>query len=72
METQTPEPVAEPDAIQRAIAYGVDITLLIENLKLTPTERIDHFLHWLAFAEEVRRAGEAKRRRDAARREEVV
>ena len=30
----------EPDAIQRAIEYGVDITLLLENLKLAPSERL--------------------------------
>jgi hypothetical protein len=33
------EPVA-PSAVERAIAFGVDITLLIENLRLTPTERV--------------------------------
>lgn len=27
-------------AVARAIAFGVDITLLIENLRLTPTERV--------------------------------
>jgi len=27
-------------AIERAIVFGVDITLLIENLRLTPTERL--------------------------------
>jgi hypothetical protein len=27
-------------AVERAIAFGVDITLLIENLRLTPTERV--------------------------------
>jgi hypothetical protein len=29
-----------PSAVERAIAFGVDITLLIENLRLTPTERV--------------------------------
>ncbi len=57
---------SKPDAIQRAIEYGVDITLLIENLKRTPTERIDNFLRWMAFAEKVRHAG-VKRRGDDAR-----
>jgi len=32
-------PPAE-SAVARAIAFGVDITLLIENLRLTPTERV--------------------------------
>lgn len=28
-------------AIQRAEAYGIDLSLLDENLRLTPTERAD-------------------------------
>ncbi len=40
MERSKSEKVEEPDAIQHAIEYGVDITLLKENLKLTPTERL--------------------------------
>ncbi|MBI3359515.1 MAG: hypothetical protein HY023_00200 [Chloroflexi bacterium] len=40
----TPEPPSPPEAttsaVERAIAFGVDITLLIENLGLTPTERV--------------------------------
>ncbi len=62
----------EPDAIARAIAYGVDITLLVENLKRTPTERIENLERWVAFLEEVRRAGEMKRKSDAARRKKAV
>jgi len=31
---------SESDAIQRAIEYGVDISLLKENLRLEPTERM--------------------------------
>ncbi len=27
-------------AVERAIEFGIDISLLIENLKLTPTERL--------------------------------
>jgi hypothetical protein len=61
----------EPDAIQRAIEYGVDITLLEENLKRTPTERLENF-RWLAFAAEIRRAGEMSRRSDATRREKDI
>ena len=30
----------QPDAIQLAIAFGVDVTLLQENLKLSPTARL--------------------------------
>jgi hypothetical protein len=31
----------ELSAVERAIAFGVDITLLVENLRLTPTERVE-------------------------------
>ena len=34
------KPVEQQSAVGRARAYGVDITLLLENLKYTPTERI--------------------------------
>jgi len=34
------ERTADDDAIRRAQEYGVDISLLVENRKLTPTERI--------------------------------
>ena len=27
-------------AVERAIEFGIDISLLLENLKLTPTERL--------------------------------
>ena len=40
MEHQKPKESVEPDAVRRAIESGVDVTLLIENLKLTPTERL--------------------------------
>ena len=35
-----PEKPPASSAVERAIAFGVDITLLIENLRLTPTERV--------------------------------
>ena len=59
-------PPAE-SAVARAIAFGVDITLLIENLRLTPTERLrrgEEFLRSvIAFKEEVQRA---RQRQDKA------
>jgi len=59
-------PPAE-SAVARAIAFGVDITLLIENLRLTPTERLrrgEEFLKSvIAFKEEVQRA---RQRQDKA------
>lgn len=72
MDRSNPKRMSEPDAIQRALEYGVDITLLTENLKRTPAERIENFQRWLAFAEEIRRAGEMSRRSDAARREKNI
>ena len=38
---------------------GVDISLLRENLRLTPTERLEHHQQALKFYLEVRRAGTA-------------
>lgn len=35
-----PESAPGQSAVERAIALGVDISLLIENLRLTPTERV--------------------------------
>lgn len=40
-------------------ASGVDLTLLVENLKLTPTERLERNRLALQAAEEVRRAARA-------------
>ncbi len=60
------EPAIESNAIKRAIEYGVDISLLIENLKLTPTERIEKLGRIVAFLEEARRAGVSKRLNDAS------
>jgi hypothetical protein len=40
VDDKSPEQSGEPDALARARDFGIDITLLIENLKLTPTERL--------------------------------
>lgn len=40
VESTSPAHSGEPNAITRARDFGIDITLLIENLKLTPTERL--------------------------------
>jgi hypothetical protein len=50
------------DAVERAKEDGIDITILYENLSRTPTERIENFLRWLEFAEELRRAKQRKER----------
>ncbi len=44
----------------RAKEYGLDLTLLYENLKRTPTERIENFVRWLEFVDELRRSKQRK------------
>jgi len=48
------------DSIKEAIDFGIDVTLLYERLKLTPTERIEKHEQMLEFIEELRRAGKEK------------
>lgn len=48
------------DAIKMAKEYGLDLTLLYENLKRTPTERIENFVRWLEFVDELRKAKKKK------------
>ena len=51
-----------PDPVIDAYKKDVDRTLLRENLKLTPEERLRKLLDLQAFVDEVRRAGRAARR----------
>ena len=55
---RNPRPGSKIEAAQR---YGVDLSLLIENLRLTPAERVER-MHDAAVAVEQAR-GAAKRRR---------
>ncbi|MDI6792734.1 MAG: hypothetical protein QME81_07705 [bacterium] len=48
------------DAVKRAKEEGIDLTLLHENLLRTPTERIENFLQWLGFVEELRKVKQIK------------
>ncbi|MDE3090069.1 MAG: hypothetical protein KGJ80_11865 [Chloroflexota bacterium] len=59
MERSKPQSVGEPDAIQRAIEYGVDISLLRENLRRTPAERIENAARWSAFLDGMEQGGAA-------------
>ena len=59
-------------AIERAIEFGIDISLLEQNLKLTPTERIERLESYVIFLEEVRRAGKMKRRLDASQQQAIT
>ncbi|MEX0781011.1 MAG: hypothetical protein WD557_00055 [Dehalococcoidia bacterium] len=51
----------EPDPVIEAYKKDVDRTLLRENLKLTPTQRLDKLSSLQSFAAELRRAGKAAR-----------
>ena len=53
--------VDESPALQRAVEDGVDLTLLVESLSWTPTERFRRHQQAAAFFEEVRKAGQRKR-----------
>jgi hypothetical protein len=51
----------EPDPVIEAYKRGVDVTLIRENLKLTPHERLLRLIELHRVAEELRRAGEDSR-----------
>jgi hypothetical protein len=53
-----------PDPVVDAYKPGIDRTLIRENLKRTPEERIRALQQLQAFAEELRRAGKAGRPKD--------
>jgi hypothetical protein len=53
----------EPDPVVEAYKKDVDRTLLRENLRRTPEERLDNLAALQAFAAEVRRAGQEARNR---------
>ena len=48
--------------IVRELMRDVDRTLLHENLKLTPEQRLEKFASFMRFITELRRAGENVRR----------
>jgi len=52
----------EPDPVIEFYKKDVDRTLLRENLKLTPEQRLVQLMQHQRFAEELRRAGEKARR----------
>ena len=53
------------DPIERAIWYGIDLTLLKENLRRTPTERLERHRQALLAAEAIRKAAREHRIRKA-------
>ncbi len=57
--------IADPpkgSKLAEARKFGIDLTLLLENLKLTTTERFQRWLSALALVEELQRAGAALRK----------
>lgn len=54
-------PPLTPDPVIEAYKQHVDITLLRENLKRTPQERLDAMIAMLALTEEMQRAMKGKR-----------
>jgi hypothetical protein len=57
------EPGMATDPVIEAYKKGIDRTLLRENLKLTPEQRLLKLIELQRFAEELRRAGKEMRRR---------
>jgi hypothetical protein len=50
------------EALVEALMHDVDRTLLRENLKLTPAQRLEKFVGATRFTFELQRAGERMRR----------
>jgi hypothetical protein len=61
--TRRLEELPPPDArdpVVEVYMMGVDRTLLRENLKLTPTERLEKFADFMEFLEKVRASRSAR------------
>ncbi len=59
-----PEETRQEDAVIEAYKRDVDRTLIRENLRLTPTQRIEKLMAMQRFADELRRAGQEARRKE--------
>lgn len=58
---ERPDP-RDVDPVVEAYRAGIDETLIAENLKLTPEQRLVKWTEHQRFAEELRRAGREARR----------
>jgi hypothetical protein len=56
-------PPRERDPVIEAYKKDVDRTLIRENLKLTPSQRVERLIELQRFDAELRRAGDELRRR---------
>ena len=61
--TQEPAPLAGMDRVIEAYLSGVDRSLLLENLRKTPEQRVLALMALQRLAREARRAGESLRGR---------
>jgi hypothetical protein len=57
----TEKPPLPKDPVIEAYKKDVDVTLLLENLKRTPQERLDRMISMLRLTEEMQRAMKARR-----------
>ncbi|HEX6885117.1 MAG TPA: hypothetical protein VF530_17215 [Planctomycetota bacterium] len=57
------KPLFEPDPVVEAYKKDVDRTLIRENLKLTPSQRVIKLIAHEALDRELRRAGDELRKR---------
>lgn len=60
IESMSDEPQFPEDPVIEAYKRDVDVTLLIENLKRTPQERLDRMISMLRLTEEMQRAMKAR------------
>ena len=60
---------ASTDPVVQAYMRDVDRSLLRENLKLTPAERLQKLVRFSSFTSELRKAGKAANRRKLRQRE---
>ena len=60
------------EEVIQAYMKDVDEGLLLENLKLTPQQRMDKFTRFMESVMELRAAGERMRARQATERESVA
>ena len=56
-------PPLEPDPVIEFYKKDIDRTLIRENLKLSPTERVEKLVELQRFAAELARAGDELRKR---------
>jgi hypothetical protein len=63
------EPMFPKDPVIEAYKRDVDVTLLIENLKRTPQERLDRMISMLRLTEEMQRAMNRRSQVDVAAKE---